>query len=355
MKGKDYGGNNALSKEKLNGSISTQEIEEELELINKNLINTPYTLKNKEESKIQKNYHIRDKIKQFNENGDFDYYKNIKNKNNSKDNLNNNNNIVKNNLNTLNDKNCIKNIDLDKNIITINKQNLKELNNINKEMKIEKKIELFKKGEIINIYINGKLNYNKDITNSIKTSFEYLTNNKFSCTFDNFGQIKSNSKFPNDLIEKFLEKKRNKNKEKNNNNYVTFGNNPLETLKDIQNNLAENYLPQKNSKISIKQFKINQKNLKEQNILLQDYIKSLPVLNCPPDSKIFKLNQYYLFNKINDDKNINILNNAFNKNIKNNNNYNNIRDKEDSEEETIDRHLKKKFINKKRNKNFDIK
>lgn len=161
-----------------------------------------------------------------------------------------------------------------------------------------------------------------------------------------------------------MKKKRNKNKEKNNYNYtISFGNNPLEKIKDIQNSLIEPPPPPKNIKITNKQFKINQKNLKEQNILLQKYIKSFPVLNCP-ESKIFKLNQYYYFNKINDDKNINnfnnFFNNDFNKNIKNNFNnkikqesddINKNKDKEESEEETINRHIKKKFLSKKRIKN----
>ena len=108
-----------------------------------------------------------------------------------------------------------------------------------------------------------------------------------------------------------------------------------------------------------KQYKLNQKNLKDQNILLQKYIKSFPVLNCP-ESKIFKFNQYYCFNKSNEEKTINIFNNGFNKNLKKNNSYNNeIKEeeknnknkiKDDSEEETINRHIKKKLINSKRSK-----
>ena len=105
--------------------------------------------------------------------------------------------------------------------------------------------------------------------------------------------------------------------------------------------------------MSIKQYKINQKNLREQNILLQNYIKTLPVLNCP-ETKIFKVNQYYSFNKINDDKKANLFNKGCNKSIKSNYYYNN-KEKEESEEETIDRHIKKKFINKKRNSSISKK
>ena len=51
----------------------------------------------------------------------------------------------------------------------------------------------------------------------------------------------------------------------------------------------------------------------------------MPVLNCPKE-KIFKLSQYYLSNKINNDKTINIFNNVCQKNIKSNN-YNNKKEK----------------------------
>ena len=100
-----------------------------------------------------------------------------------------------------------------------------------------------------------------------------------------------------------------------------------------------------------KQIKINQKNLKEQNILLQKYIKALPVFNCP-ESKIFKSNKNYFFNKINYDKTMPNGNNRHNKNTKDTTilNCNSSHNREEGEEETIDRHIKKKFINKKRNK-----
>ena len=350
MKVKDYGSDNASLKEKLNGSISPQEIEAQLELINKNIINNTYISGNRDEySKKLKVNQIKGKVKQYNEMNDIDEYKFFKFNINSKNKINNNNNSINNDCNNLNNKNCINNIDFDKNIIIINKHSLKELNNINKDSKNEKKNELTtKKGEIINIYVNEKSNYNKDINNSIKTNFEYISNNIFESSFEEFGQIKSNSLFPSELISQFLEKKRNKNKEKNDyNSFSSFGDNPLQTLKDIQNNLIEQYPLQKNN-MSLKQFKINQKNLRDQNILLQNYIKTLPVLNCP-EAKIFKVNQYYSFNKINNDKNINIFNKGCNKNIKSNYYYNNNKEKEESEEETIDRHIKKKFINKKRN------
>ena len=350
MKVKDYGSDNASLKEKLNGSISPQEIEAQLELINKNIINNTYISGNRDEySKKLKVNQFKGKVKQYNEMNDIDEYKLFKYNINSKNKINNNNNSINNDTNKFNNKNCINNIDFDKNIIIIIKHNLKELNNFNKDSKNEKQNDLTtKKGEIINIYVNEKSNYNKDINNSIKTNFEYITNNIFESSFEEFGQIKSNSLFPSELISQFLEKKRNKNKEKNDyNSFSSFGDNPLQTLKDIQNNLIEQHPLQKNN-MSLKQFKINQKNLRDQNILLQNYIKTLPVLNCP-ETKIFKVNQYYSFNKINDDKNTNIFNKSCNKNIKSNYYYNNNKEKEESEEETIDRHIKKKFINKKRN------
>ena len=356
MKVKDYGSDNVSLKEKLNGSISPQEIEAQLELINKNIINNTYISGNRDEysKKLKEVNQFKCKLKQYNEKNDIDENKKIKYSMNSKNKINNNNNSINNVSNKFNNKNCINNIDFDKNIITINKYNLKELNNINKDNKNEKKNELTtKKGEIINIFLNEKSNYNKNINSSIKTNFKYITNNILDSSFEEFGQIKSNSLFPSELISKFLEKKRNKNKEKNDyNSFSSFGDNPLQTLKDIQNNLNEQYSLQKNN-MSIKQYKINQKNLREQNILLQNYIKTLPVLNCP-ETKIFKVNQYYSFNKINDDKKANFFNKGCNKSIKSNYYYNN-KEKEESEEETIDRHIKKKFINKKRNSSISKK
>ncbi len=153
--------------------------------------------------------------------------------------------------------------------------------------------------------------------------------------------------------------KRNKNKEKNNSNIISsFGQNPLESLKNIQNDLIDTFPPPKGSKISLKQYKTNKKNLKDQNILLQKYIKSFPVFNCP-ESKIFKVNECYSFNKITEEKNINIINNVLNKCIKKNNNYimgineeeekdNKNKMKDDSEDETINRYLKKKMMNTKK-------
>lgn len=348
MKVNDYGTTSTSTNEKQNSSISPQEIEAQLELINKKIINNPYVSQNGEEnSKDLKNNKIRDKIKPNKEKNHIEENKNLKSNFNSKINFNNNINLIKYENNDINYRNGIKNIDFDKNIIVINKQNLKEYNNINKESKNEKRNDnSFKKGETVNIFIKEIFNYNKDVSNLIQESYEYLSENFYDYT-DNSWQIKNS--FPDEVIEKFFEKKKSKIKEKNILNYISFGNNPLETLKDTQGNLLNLSPNPKNGKTSVKQFKINQKNLKEQNNLLQKYIKSFPVFNCP-ETKFFKLNKCYIFNKINDDKDINIINNSLNKNIKIISNLNNSKDINESEEETIDRHLKNKFINKKRNK-----
>ena len=100
----------------------------------------------------------------------------------------------------------------------------------------------------------------------------------------------------------------------------------------------------KNTKITLKQFKTNQKKLKEEDYKIQNYIKFFPVFNCP-EHKIFKLNEFFYYNRIYDDKN-----NYYNKKPKNNNSKNKIKEevekeKDESEEDTIDRHIKKKFIN----------
>ena len=361
MKVKDYGTNDPITKEKSVGSYSPHVNQKKLEFINKNLPNRLYVSENvKEKEKMQKPNQTKDKVFQSNENSGLEENSMLKSDLNLTNITNNKGNDLVNYNNNLNINNCINKIDFDKNIIVLNKLNLKEFNNINKDLKNEKKNDMSsKKGEVINMLINEKFNYNKEVSNSIKTSYEYLTDN-FLDSFDNFGQINSNNDFPNEIIDKFLERKRNKNKEKNNYNYISsFGTNPLETLKNIQTDLFDPTPPQKSSKMTQKQYKLNQKNLKDKNILLQKYIKSFPVLNCP-ESKIFKFNQYYYFNKNNEEKTINIFNNGFNKNLKKNNSYNNEiteeeknnknKSKDDSEEETINRHIKKKLINSKRSK-----
>ncbi len=360
MKVKDYGSNTTSTKEKLDASFSPADIDMNSDIINKNILNGFYISKNVEDNeKVQKPDKIKDKINQLYENNNLLDHKLLKCEIISNNTISKNSNILQNENKNINSNNCINNIDFDKNIIVLNKLHLKELNNINKEIKNEKKNELIsKKGEVINMIINEKFNYNKEVSNSIKNSYEYLTDN-FSDSFDNFYQIKSNNDFPNEVIEKFLERKRNKSKEKNNYNIISsFGQNPLESLKNIQNDLIDTFPPPKGSKTSLKHYKSNKKNLKDQNILIQNYIKSFPVFNCP-ESKIFKVNEYFTFNKISEDKNLNIINNVLNKCIKKNNNYNmeikkeeekynKNKMKDDSEEETINRYLKKKMMNKKK-------
>ena len=211
-----------------------------------------------------------------------------------------------------------------------------------------------KKGEIINIFENNKFYYtNKDIYNTIHKSYDIYTK-KIENPIETSGNIKNNMNFPKEVIEKFFERKKNNKKEnKDNTPFNLFGYNPLERLKEIQEKLNESPPCAKNSKISVKQFKINQKKLKEEDIKIQNYIKLFPVFNSP-DNKIFKYNQFYIYNRIYEDKN-----NYYNKKRKNCNNKNKIKeeiekdkdkDKDESEEDTIKRHIKKKFINKKRNK-----
>ena len=257
-----------------------------------------------------------------------------------------------------NDISGINKIDFENNLIVINKNNLKEINSINKE--VTKKINTFqkqKKGEIINIFSNNKFYYytHNDITNAINKSYGIYNKNIENSYDDNFIY---NMKFPNEVIEKFFERKKNKKKEKENKDnelYMnSFGINPLERLKEIQEKLNDAPPTSKNSKISIKQFKTNQRKLKEEDYKIQNYIKLFPVFNCP-ENNIFKINQYYYYNRINDDKNVNTpknnsFNNNKNKNIK-------IKEKANKENEEIQENImdkqakiKNKFINKKRNK-----
>ena len=211
MKVKDYGSNEAIAKEKLVGSSSPHVIQKKLEFINKNLSNELYLSENiKENEKMQKPNQIKDKVIQSNENSGLEENSMLKSELNLTNNTNNKSNDLSNDNNNININNCINKIDFDKNIIVLNKLNLKELNNINKDLKNEKKNDLAsKKGEVINMLINEKFNYNKEVSNSIKTSYEYLTDS-FLDPFDNFGQINSNNDFPNEIIDKFLERKRNK-------------------------------------------------------------------------------------------------------------------------------------------------
>ena len=247
-------------------------------------------------------------------------------------------------------KNGINKIDLEKNVIILNKKNLKEINAINKEIN-KKNQTLLKKGEVVNIFGNNKFYYtNKDINNTINKSYDIYTT-KLENPNENSGKIMFNMKFPNEVIEKFYERKKNKKKEnKDNNIYMnSFGSNPLERLKEIQEKLNDAPPTTKSSKTSIRQFKVNQKKLKEEDCKIQNYIKLFPVFNCP-EHKIFKITQFYYYNRIYEDKN-----NYYNKKRKNSGSKNKMKEevekeKDENEEDTLDLHIKKKFINKKRNK-----
>ena len=85
MKGKDNGTQTTSTNEKLNNSISPQEKKEQLELINKKLINSHYISRNREEdSRNKKNNKSKDKIKQNKEKNHLDENKVFKNNSNSK-------------------------------------------------------------------------------------------------------------------------------------------------------------------------------------------------------------------------------------------------------------------------------
>ena len=142
MKGKDHGVNNTTIEEKANRGISPKEIETQLELLNQKLINNILILKNIEGGqRIQLASPNKDKLKQSNETNFIEENKNTQCDLSSKNYINNNikNNNLKNENNNIKTKNCINSIDFEKNIIVINKQNLKEFNNIYEEIKNEKK------------------------------------------------------------------------------------------------------------------------------------------------------------------------------------------------------------------------
>ena len=333
-------------KENLNSDTSPKETEDKSDISDKNSQKSEGTIENKiEEPKIKNEEQDKNKMRQKSE------IKGINNKEKVKNikiiKLIGNNKEIKNDKNQINLKNCINKIDLDKNLIVLNKSNLKEINVTKKELNKKNKTTS-KKGEIINIFANNKFYYtNKDINNTINKSYDIYTK-KFENSNEIFGSIKFNMKFPNDVIEKFFERKKNKKKEnKDNNNYInSFGVNPLERLKEIQEKINDEPPTIKNGKLTIKQFKTNQKKLKEEDSKIQNYIKFFPVFNSI-DQKIFKSNQFYYYNRINDDKN-----NYYNKfhNNKNKVKEEIDKEKEESEEDTINRHIKKKFVNKKRNR-----
>ena len=330
-------------KENLNTDVSPKETEDKSDISDKNSQKSDGTNENKiEDRNIKSEEQTQNKMRQINGIKNKDKVKNIKIIKligNKKD--------IKNDKNQINLKNGVNKVDLDKNLIVLNKSNLKEINLTKKETNKKNKTSL-KKGEIINIFGNNKFYYtNKDINNTINKSYEIYTK-KFESHNENFGSIKFNMKFPNDVIEKFFERKKSKKKEnKDNINYInSFGLNPLERLKEIQEKINDEPPTIKNGKLTIKQFKTNQRKLKEEDIKIQNYIKFFPVFNSI-DQKIFKSNQFYYYNRIYDDK-TNYYNKIYNNKNKIKEEIN--KEKEESEEDTINRHIKKKMINKKRNR-----
>ena len=192
MKVKDngiFGG----AKENLNMDISPKETDDKTYIADKNLEKSDEIINKKsEDEKI---------INQINDNDKM--IENKMNKINDKE----NNKEIKEDKYQINLKNCINKIDLDKNLIVLNKNNLKEINLLNKE-NIKKNKTSQKKGEIINIYANNKFYYtNKDITNTINKSYDIYTK-KINNSYENFGKIQYNMKFPNEVIEKFFERKK---------------------------------------------------------------------------------------------------------------------------------------------------
>ena len=345
MKEKDNGISD-IQTENYNMNVSTKEIQNKFDIIEKISEKSNEIL-----DKNKKDQEIKNAFEQREDNNIINGKNRIKNVRITKLNENENIKEIKGDRNQLKTKNCINKIDLEKNLIVLNKKNLKELNVINKEIN-KKNQTTQKKGEIINIFGNNKFYYtNNDITSTIIKSYDIYTK-KIENPYENSGNIKYNMNFPNEIIEKFFERKKNKKKENKDNNPLNlFGNNPLERLKEIQEKLNDSPPAAKNSKISVKQFKTNQKKLKEEDYKIQNYIKLFPVFNSP-EHKIFKFNQFYYYNRIYEDKN-----NYYNKKRINNGSKNKTKEeidkekeKDESEEDTIKRHIKKKFINKKRNK-----
>ena len=162
------------------------------------------------------------------------------------------------------------------------------------------------KGELINMAIKEKTPSLENMSKKIKISYSHLTE-KFDDVYDISWQIGSNCRFPDKLIKTFLG---NKTKEKLSD--FIFGENPLECLKDIQNNITDP--PPAKNKIYSKNIKPTHKQNKDQNIFLQKYIKNLPVF-YPPNEHFFQKVNYFNLNKIDKDKNIMTDNFDSNKNI----------------------------------------
>ena len=222
-----------------------------------------------------------------------------------------------NNFSSTIEKNQNSNKQKDINIENEKSNNMKKFNftSRNNNFTSKKKIKYFQdnnknnfqaKGERINMTVKEKPPSLENITKKIKISYSNFTE-KFDDVYDISWQIGSNCRFPDKLIKNFLGKKT---KEKLYS--FSFGENPLECLKDIQNNMTDP--PPAKNKIYTKNIKFNHKQNKDQNIFLQKYIKSLPVF-YPPDESFFKNQNFFNINKIDKDKNIMTEVFATNKNI----------------------------------------
>lgn len=166
--------------------------------------------------------------------------------------------------------------------------------------------------ETVNLLVKEKATNIENLSNKIKDSYGYLSE-RFTDSVDISWQIASNLKFPEKIIKKFLGRKikAKEERESESEKFLSFGENPMESLKDVQSNLFDSP-PSSLNKSGLKNYNNNQKQKKEQNILLQKFIKSLPVIN-PPDPKIFYYLPKFSLNIINDD-NLLIKNNKNNKN-----------------------------------------
>ena len=193
-------------KENLNSDTSPKETEDKSDISDKNSQKSEGTLENQIVSpKIKNEEQGQNKMRQKNEMNGINNKEKVKNIKIIK--LIGNNKEIKNDKNQINLKNCINKIDLDKNLIVLNKTNLKEINVTKKDLHKKNKTTS-KKGEIINIFGNNKFYYtNKDINNTINKSYDIYTK-KFENSNEIFGSIKFNMKFPNDVIEKFFERKK---------------------------------------------------------------------------------------------------------------------------------------------------
>lgn len=157
--------------------------------------------------------------------------------------------------------------------------------------------------ETVDILVKEKFTSMKAVRNKIKDSYGYL-NESFFDSMEPSWQFNNFSFFPSFVTEKFLKRNSNNNEEnlqdnENKNYQLSFGKNPLVTLKEIQNDLVKPP-PSNCSRSDLKKFKNQQKKNKEMNNQIQKYLKSLPVLKAPCE-EIFQRLPKFNFNIINEE------------------------------------------------------